>query len=203
MRIASLILAVPALGLFAAPVQRGASLPAERLFEAIGAQPGSTICEIGAGGGEMSLAAARLVGSSGRVYASELGEARVRKLRDSVAASPHTNITVVAGAAEKTNLPENGCDGIFLRDVYHHLTDPAAMNRSIFDALKEGGRVVVVDFTPPGKEAEHPAGRARDGQHGVYPETVSREMKEAGFEPLSSEAPVGRWFITVFAKPKR
>jgi hypothetical protein len=37
--------------------------------------------------------------------------------------------------------------------------------------------------------------------HGITPETVIREMKEAGFELVSSEAPARRWFIVVLSRP--
>jgi predicted methyltransferase len=90
-----------------------------------------------------------------------------------------------------------------MRDVYHHFTDPGSMNASIFAALKPGGRVAVVDFAPPAKEASRPADRDQDGMHGVSAETVSREIKDAGFEPVSSEVPAGRWFMVVASKPGR
>jgi ArsR family transcriptional regulator len=108
----------------------------------------------------------------------------------------------VAGDPAKTNFPDAGCDGIFMRDVYHHLTDPASLNLSISAALKPGGRIAVVDFSPPGKEAPSPAGRAGDGRHGVLPETVSRELRHAGFEPVNLDLPGQRWFMVVLSKPK-
>jgi tRNA A58 N-methylase Trm61 len=161
-----------------------------------------TVCEIGAGDGEMSIAAARIVGPNGRVYSSELGDARIKKLRDNVAARGLTQITVVAGDPTRTNFPDGACDGVFMRDVYHHVTDPASMNSSISAALKPGGRVAVIDFSPGGKEADRPAGRAGNGSHGVYSETVVREMKDGGFEFVSSELPAQRWFMVVVSKPK-
>ncbi len=188
----------------AASAQRSsASLTPEKLLEAIDVHQGGTVCEIGAGDGGMSIPMARIVGPNGRVYASELGDARMKKLRDKVASSGVANITVVAGDPAKTNFPDGGCDGIFLRDVYHHLTEPASMNLSISTALKPGGRLAVIDFAPPGKEAPRPAGRAGDGMHGVSPETVSREVEAAGFEPVSLELPAPRWFMVVLSKPKR
>jgi ubiquinone/menaquinone biosynthesis C-methylase UbiE len=170
----------------------------ELLFEAIELRAGSTACEVGAGDGTLTLEAARLVGPSGRVYTNELGDTRVQRLRTAVEASGLAHITVVAGEATKTNFPDQACDALFLRDVYHHFTDPAEMGAAIHSAVKPGGRVAVVDFTPPGEEAT-PPGRARDGSHGVYPETVVRELQQAGFEPLSSESR-NRWFVVVLTK---
>lgn len=185
--------------------QRSSSRPelsADKIFSAIGAVEGSTVCEIGAGDGELTIAAARIVGPAGRVFSSELGEDRLTALREHVAKSNLTQITVVAGDDRRTNFPEAACDSVLLRDVYHHFTEPAAMNASIALALKPGGRVAIVDFTPPGEEASCPADRDKDSMHGVKAESVTREMKEAGLEPVASDQSGERWFMLVLAKPK-
>lgn len=183
-------------------VQSG-SVATERIFDAIGVKEGITVCEIGAGNGAMTIAAATRVGAAGRVYTNELGERRVKALQEKVADSRLLQITVVAGAETSTNLPDAACDAVFLHNVYHHFTDPAAMNASIAAALKPGGRVAVVDFTPPDKEAARPADRGKDGMHGIRPETLSRELQEAGFEPVATEAGAQRWFMVVVGKPAR
>ncbi len=172
-----------------------------KIFEAIGAKSGVTVCEIGAGSGELSISAAKLVGESGRVLTSELGDERVKALQDAVKKSGLTSITVVAGDSVKTNFPDAACDALFMRNVYHHFADPAAMNRSILAALKPGARYAVIDFTPPpGGEAKDPADRGKDGSHGVGPEAVSRELKEAGFEAVTSDTSGQRWFMVVVKK---
>jgi ubiquinone/menaquinone biosynthesis C-methylase UbiE len=185
----------------AAAAQPGTPHSSEKVFEAIGVREGHTVCEIGAGGGAQTIAAARLVGPNGRVYTSELGEKRVAALTAAVAASDLTQITVVTGDVDKTNFPDAGCEALFMRDVYHHFSSPAPMIAAILAALKPGARVAVVDFRPPGEEAATPADRAKSGMHGVYPETVVAEMKNAGFDPVASEKGE-RWFMVVLSKPK-
>lgn len=173
-----------------------------QIFEALAAREGSTLCEMGAGDGELSVAAARTVGPTGRVYASELGDDRVKTLRSKVAQSGLEQITVVAGDAQKTNFPDGACDAVFMRNVYHHFHDPPAMNASIAAALKPGGVVAVVDFTPPpGSEAACPADRGKDGMHGITLETLTRELKDAGFELIASNASQ-RAIMVVVSKPK-
>jgi ubiquinone/menaquinone biosynthesis C-methylase UbiE len=180
--------------------QGGSTIATERIFEAIGLREGLTVCEMGAGDGELTIAAAKLAGPAGRVYTSELGDERVKTLRARTASSGLQQITVVEGDAVKTNFPEAGCDALFMRNVYHHFADPAAMNRSIAASLKPGALVAVVDFTPPGKEAERAADRGKDGMHGVTPETVERELAAAGLERASSEAGAQRWFMVVMKR---
>ena len=186
----------------AASAQSSGSITNSEIFDSLGVREGETICEMGAGNGELTLAAARIVGSQGRVYASELGEHRVKTLRAKVADSSLAQITVVAGDPVRTNFPDAGCDALFMRNVYHHFADPVAVNASIAAALKPGGRLTIVDFTPPpGNEAACPADRAKDGMHGITAETLSREMKDAGFEPVSARA-AQRAIMVVVSKPK-
>jgi ubiquinone/menaquinone biosynthesis C-methylase UbiE len=186
----------------AAAAAQGSAFDNRQIFEAVGARDGSTICEMGAGDGQLTIAVARIVGPSGRVYASELGPDRVKSLREKVSQSHLEQITVVAGDARQTNFPDGGCDAVFMRNVYHHFADPPAMNASIAAALKPGAVVAVVDFTPPpGSEAACPADRGKDDMHGITLETLTRELKEAGFELIASNASQ-RSIMVVVSKPK-
>jgi ubiquinone/menaquinone biosynthesis C-methylase UbiE len=181
----------------------GSTIDTGKIFEAIGVREGGTVCEVGAGDGDLSLAAARIVGPQGRIYTSELGEERIKALQKKVDDSSLAQIAVVSGDPVNTNFPDGICDALFMRNVYHHFAEPAGMNASISAALKPGGRLAIVDFAPPGEEAARPPDRDNDGMHGVSAETVSRELREAGFEPVSSESGSERWFMVVAAKPGR
>lgn len=186
-----------------AAMQRSASptIATDRILEAIGVKEGLTVCEMGAGDGELSVITAKAVGASGRVYTSELGDERVKALRSKAAESRLSHITVVEGAADRTNFPEGACDALFMRNVYHHFADPATMNASIRAALKPGGRLAIVDFSPPKDEAPSPAERGKDGMHGVKAETVAKEAEGAGFEAISTKPGNNRWFLVVVQKP--
>ena len=203
LRAVSALLAVTLLVPGAIALQRtGSTITNDQIFSALGLREGTTVCEMGAGDGDLTIAAAKIVGPSGRVYTSELGDDRLRTLRERTAAANLPHIVVVEADAAKTNLPDGACDTLFMRNVYHHFADPAAMTVSIREALKPGGRLAVVDFTPPGKEADSPADRDADGTHGVSAGTVMRELKQAGFVRMESEAGADRWFIVVAVKPE-
>src|SRR5688500_2945968 len=200
-RLCQLVLVTLVIPSLALAQQSRSPLTTRAILAAIGVREGVTVCEIGAGDGELTIAAAKIAGPSGRVYTSELGEDRVKTLRAQVAKTGLAQITVVEGSTSGTNFPDAGCDALFMRNVYHHFTDPAVMNKSIAAAIKPGGRAAVVDFTPPGKEAAVAAERSKDGMHGVTADTVSRELKDAGLEVVSSEAGTQRWFMVVASKP--
>ena len=187
----------------AAGAQNNASDTA-KLIEALHLEPGQVVAEIGAGGGELTLAIARHVGASGRVLTSELGTERVSKLRAAVAQSGLANVQVIDGQEKQTNLPEGCCDAVFMRNVYHHFADPATMNASSLRALKPGARVAVIDFSPRnGAAIAAPGKRGDNAAHGVNTEVVSSELKAAGFEIVSAEDRGERWFLLVARKPNR
>jgi predicted methyltransferase len=174
---------------------------AEQLVRVLAVDPGDTVAEIGAGRGSLTLAIARAVGATGRVFTSELGDKNIATLRRAVEQSGLEQITVVESHASRTNLPERCCDAIFMRDVYHHFADPAAMNASLFQSLEPGGHLAIIDFRARGEEAGRLASRGERSGHGVNPDTVSAELKQAGFEVLTVEPARGRNFIVVARRP--
>jgi ubiquinone/menaquinone biosynthesis C-methylase UbiE len=198
-RVGSLVVALLCPAAMAA--QESGSLPTSRIFDALALRSGATVCEVGAGDGELSIAAADRVGDRGRVYTSELGDERLKTLRDKVAASKRDHIQVVAASSDRTNFPEGACDALFMRNVYHHIEAPGPMSASLAASLKPGGRLAIVDFTPPGAEAPMPADRDQDNMHGVTPESVRRELADAGFVTEKTQAGSGRWFMVVAVRP--
>jgi predicted methyltransferase len=175
---------------------------AARLVQALNIRAGSVVAELGAGDGALTVAIARIVGDQGRVYSTELIKPSLEKIRAAAAAADLKNVTVVEGTPARTNLPEQCCDAIFMRDVYHHFSQPQAMNASVLASLKPGGSLAVLDFgPPPGTESLDPAARGIDGQHGITPATLENELKNAGFE-LVSTTPFGfRGFLIVARRP--
>ena len=95
---------------------------AGRLTEILGLAPGMTFADVGAGRGRLSVAMARRLGPTGRVYATEVDDKRLAQIREGGRSAGLDNIIVVAGGEEETGLPAGCCDAIVLRAVYHHLT---------------------------------------------------------------------------------
>ena len=121
-----------------------------RLAELLSLREGMTVAEIGAGNGWLTVEVARRVGPSGRVYSTELGEARLADIRQAVGEAGLTNVSVLEAGERATNLPAGCCDAIFMRRVYHHLSDARAVTASIRTALTPGRRLVIIEFRPDG-----------------------------------------------------
>src|SRR5262245_23672104 len=161
-RSAPAILVVPVFLLLAQSQQEK-----ERLAEVLDLKAAMIVAEIGAGDGEMSFFVA---GKVSRIYINEIHSDKLNKLRDRAAGM--ANVTVLEGDAADTRLPEDCCDAVFMRDVYHHLTDAAAINASIARAVKPSGVFMVIDFLP-GNEG-----------HGITREKLVEGVNRAGFEPI-------------------
>jgi ubiquinone/menaquinone biosynthesis C-methylase UbiE len=185
-------------GLSAAYWAFGAFLPwredseALRLAAVGGVVPGRVVADVGAGTGRFSAAMARVVGSAGRVYATDLDADRLRDIQDRLARAGLRNATVLEGAPEETRLPDGCCDVVFMRNVYHHVRNPERFASSLARAVRPGGVLVIIDFEPGalwlhgGKPDE--AGR-RPG-HGVSRRDAITEITTAGFTVREE---VARW----------
>ena len=175
---------------------------AERLITALDLHAGSVVGEIGAGDGALTVAIAKVVGESGRVFSNEVSTQKLEGIAKAATAAGLTNVSTIAGGETRTNFDERCCDAIFMRDVYHHFTDPAAMNASILASLKPGGRLAVLDFgPPPGGESTSPAGRSADGHHGITLPTLEHELKAAGFEIVSTAEFGFRGIVIIARRP--
>ena len=160
--------------------RRQAELEAPQLAEVLGVKPGMTVADIGTGGGAMAMVLGRLIGP-GRVYATDITQRSLTIAREYAKKEGLTNITVIEGGTASTNLPNGCCEALFLRNVYHHVTEVAAFNKSLYATAKPGARLAIID-APPGKGSELPSGvPVNRGGHGVPPALVVEELTAAGF----------------------
>ena len=153
------------------------------LVEALELGPGSRVADVGAGQGRYTVALARAL-TPGYVFATEIDVENLAAIERSVAVAGLSNVTLLESRDTDTGLPPACCDGIFLRHVYHHLTEPEAIAADLLAALRPCGRLAIIDFVP-GRwlsrfvpVAGVPGNR---GGHGVPPAVVIDELTAAGF----------------------
>ncbi|MEL7834931.1 class I SAM-dependent methyltransferase [Fodinibius sp. Rm-B-1B1-1] len=170
------------------------------IIEALNIEKGATVADIGAGDGDQTLDIAEYIGPQGTIYSTELGDAQIAELKQAIENADPANITILEGHPQRTNLPEQCCEAIYLRRVYHHITNPKDFNVSLYQSLKPGGKLAIIDFEPRSSEAD-PEGRSSGNQHGVTAETAIDELSQAGFRLVSSKKQSGRNIYIVMQKP--
>jgi len=177
----------------------------QRLGRVMEWKPGQVIADVGAGEGEIGFAAAEKVGLSGKIYLTELDVKKLDNLKMETGRRKLSNVVVLAAAEKETNLPDNCCDAIVLRRVYHHLTAPLEMDASLFRSLKPGGKLAVIDFPPRKSLSESdpvkgvPSNR---GGHGIPKKILVSELISAGFVAAKT---IDDWpednYLLIFRKP--
>ena len=182
----------------AAPSQRQ---EISRLAELMHWKPGTILADVGAGDGSYSFAAAEIVGPTGRVYATEIDTDKLKQIRAEVLKRKLSNVVVVEGTVDDTKLPMECCDAIYLRHVYHHLTQPEEFDRNLVRSLKPGARLAIIDF-PANENLEPVEGVPKNrGGHGIPEKIVVDELTSAG---LQVEKVVNDWssndYCVVFVK---
>jgi SAM-dependent methyltransferase len=148
--------------------------PAKAL-DLVGIRRGMAVADIGAGAGYFSLRLAERVGSEGKVYANDIQPRMLELLRVNARKAKAENIELVLGTATDPNLPPGSIDLALLVDVYHEFSQPQAMLDGIRAALKDDGRLVLLEY-----RKEDPAVPIRF-EHKMSIDEVKQELAPAGF----------------------
>lgn len=137
---------------------RVAELKPEETLRRIGFHEDQTLCDIGAGSGLFSLAAARL--GARTVWAVDTDEAILADLQSRAAAVPCLQTVWADGGAYP--LAPRCADWILLVTVLHEIEEKSALFSEIRRLLKAGGRVCLIEFqkasTPMGPPPAHRLG---------------------------------------------
>ena len=187
--------------------RRDGAREAPPLIEVLHLEPGMSVADVGAGVGGWTLAMATLVGAEGTVYATDVGAPQLAILRDVVAREAVSNVTIIEGGPASTNLPDDCCHALFMRNVYHHLTQPEAVIDSVFAALKPGGRLAIIDFVARPGSALPPGVRKNRGGNGIAAEIVVDELENSAFTYIGTRSPwppdsqPPSYYLVLFEKP--
>ena len=166
--------------------------PLATAHDRLGLREGWRCVDVGAGGGDVTVALAELVGRDGRVYAVDSDPRARDEVAAAAARSGAAQVLAVTQAAEDLTLPEP-VDLAFCRFLLLHVLDPLAVVRRMAGAVRAGGWVVAQEpITSAGRIGGAPLSMpgARHPDVGAVLPALARD---AGLELLDAwaEAPAG------------
>lgn len=164
--------------------------PLVTALDRLGLREGWTCADVGAGGGDVSVALAEVVGRDGRVYAVDI-DPRTRN-EVAKAAAAHAQVLAVTQAGEDLTLPEP-LDLVFCRFLLLHVHDPLAVLRRMGQAARPGGWVVAQEpITSAGRIDGAPMSMP-DARHPDVGALLPALARDAGLEIVDAwaEAPAG------------
>jgi precorrin-6B methylase 2 len=116
------------------------------LLRELALKPGMDVADVGAGTGYYTRRMAPLVAPGGTVYAVDVQPEMLKMLEDGARKAGLRNVKAVRGGEANVNLAPASIDLAILVDVYHELEFPHEVMQSIVQALRPGGRLVLVEY---------------------------------------------------------
>jgi len=146
----------------------------EEIVAALDLKPGATVADIGAGTGYMVAHLSQAVGVGGTVIAIDASAEMIEYLAKRSADLGPARIVPQKVGYDDPELQSASVDGVLTLDTWHHVTGREAYARKVYEGLRRGGRLVVVDYEV-GAETGPPKEMRLD------PGQVKRQLEAAGF----------------------
>ena len=165
-----------------------------QLMKNLALKPGMVIADIGAGSGYHSSLLSKMVGN-GKVYAVDVEPEMIAFLNERIKREGKKNIIPVLSTEKTVSLTANSMDMMLLVDVYHEFSFPYEMALSMLEALKPGGKLVLVEF-----RAEDPNVPIK-AIHKMSQQQAVKEFKAAGFTFEKNISNLPWQHCLIFRKP--
>lgn len=154
----------------------------------------SVVADIGAGTGYFSFPIAERV-PDGRVLAVDIQQEMLDIITARQAQGAPANVETVLGAEDDTGLAESSVDLILIVDAYHEFSYPYEMGLSMARALKEGGKLVLIEYRREDRTVPIKL------LHKMSQFQARREMANVGLEWVRTEDFLPQQHFMVFRRP--
>jgi len=173
------------------------SKPQEIVLQ-MGLREGMRVIDVGSGVGHYALAAAPIVGDSGRIYAIDVQEEVLKSLRREVVERGFSNVSTIWGDIEQsfgTKLKAEVVDAAIIANALFQFEEKKAAIAEVKRVLKPGGIVLVVDWAG----CYNSIGPAEECV--VEEHTAERLFIDAGFHKEKAFRAGPHHYALVFKKP--
>jgi predicted methyltransferase len=166
----------------------------DRAIDVLRIEKGSTVADVGAGSGYMTVKLSKKVGAQGKVYANDIQQGMLDLLGRRLTKAKITNVTMVLGTQDDPKLPAEAIDLVLMVDVYHELSQPQAMLRQIRASLKPTGRLVLLEY-----RKEDPSIPIKP-EHKMSVADAKLEVEAEGFKLTRTNEDLPRQHVLIFNK---
>lgn len=113
-------------------------IPRRNILNEVGIQPGFHVLDYGCGPGSYTIAAAEMVGNSGKIYALDIHPLAIQSVKSIASKKQLTNIETILSDS-RTGLPDSTVDIVLLYDIFHDLSEPDRILQELRRVLKPDG----------------------------------------------------------------
>ncbi|NET31793.1 MAG: class I SAM-dependent methyltransferase [Cyanothece sp. SIO1E1] len=178
-------------------LERPSRAPQERpqaVVDALALKPTDVVADIGAGTGYFTFRLSPLV-SQGQVLAVDIQPEMLDIINALRNENGVTNVKPILGSLTSPNLPTSSVDLALMVDAYHEFKYPREMMTNLVDALKPGGKVVLVEY-----RRENPLVLIKK-LHKMTQKQVKQEMNAVGLVWRKTQTELPQQHLMVFEKP--
>ena len=168
----------------------------QAVVEHLDLQPTDTVADLGTGTGYFAFRIANLV-PEGKVYAVDIQPEMLDVVDRIKEENNITNVITILGTEDNPNLPKNSIDLALMVDAYHEFAYPREMMSNLYDSLKPGGKVILVEY-----RKENPMIMIK-ALHKMSQKQVKKEMKAVNLKWLKTQQFLPEQHFMVFEKPSK
>jgi ubiquinone/menaquinone biosynthesis C-methylase UbiE len=164
----------------------------EAIMDTIGVKQGMVIGEAGAGEGYFTFWLSKRVGEMGKIYANDIKESVLRKIKRRCKREGVTNITPILGKQEDPLFPEGELDMVVMMLAFHEFKNPIKWLENVKASMKPNARLVIIERDPE---------KTGSGWgHFMKRDEILETVKKANFELVRIETFLTKDNIFIFKK---
>ncbi len=162
--------------------------------ERVEVAPDAVVADIGAGTGYVAFPMAARV-PQGKVLAVDIQPEMLDMIERKKAELGVENVQTIQGTGSDPELPAGAVDLIYIVDAYHEFSSPFEMGRAMFEALKPGGRLILLEY-----RGEDPSVPIKE-LHKMTEAQAKAEMAVVGLEWVRTDEYLPQQHVLIFRKP--
>lgn len=157
----------------------------QEIIRLMNIKAGSVVADVGCHEGYMTVKLANAVGRSGNVYAVDVEQHKLDRLKNHLEARKITNVSLVKGDYDNPKLPARSLDAVIILDTYHEMDDHDEILLHIKASLKPGGRLVICE--PIADERKNLSRSEQERKHELAMKFALEDLEKAGFQIITKQ----------------